>query len=288
MPTSMPRSRVARPSAVISVAGVAFSVELGSARAVLCRVSAHAQTLGTFFDDEQRDALRIGVGARGARGHDERIGLVAGRHDALRAVDHPAARGLPRFRRDVVQAISRRALLVREHDERRRVGDLRQPLITYRDIGRREQRRRDQRTVCIRRVDEPAAELFHHDHRIDRAEAHAALRLGHRQAGEAELGELGVDLTRLAAGLRELVAALEAEAFVHPATHRVAQRFLIGCEVEIHDRCPSDWSPLSEGAWGSNPVAPRADRARLSRARSEQRCCVALRSIRRRSSSCAC
>ena len=44
-------------------------------------------------------------------------------------------------------------------------------------------------TGRVRRVDQAAAEFFHHHHRLDGTEAHAAVRLGHRQAGEAEVGQ---------------------------------------------------------------------------------------------------
>ena len=82
----------------------------------------------------------------------------------------------------------------------------------------------DQRTGRVGREHQAAAELFHHHHRLDGAEAHAAMRLGHGEAGEAELGELAVDVARASRpALTMRVPALEGVALVDPAGDGVAQ-----------------------------------------------------------------
>jgi hypothetical protein len=125
-------------------------------------------------------------------------------------------------------------LLQRRHDQGRPVGHARQP--GRLQLGRcvREQRRGDEGARRVRRVDQAAAELFHHHHRLDGAEAHAAVVRVDGQAGQAEIGQLAVDRARLAAGPGDGVPALEAKALLDPACHRVAQRVLVVGEVEVH------------------------------------------------------
>ena len=90
----------------------------------------------------------------------------------------------------------------------------------------------------------------------------------HRQPGQAELGEFAVDLARGAAFLGDAVAALEARSLCRPsAPPRRAARV---------------WSSVN-----SKSMVQLVLRSRLSRAPSAPRCCVALRSSRRRSWSCA-
>jgi len=72
-----------------------------------------------------------------------------------------------------------------------------------------------------------AAQLFHHHHALDRAHAHTALVVGHVQATQAQLGQLGVRLTRKATCLFDCAAALKGVALVHPFAHRVAKLFLV-------------------------------------------------------------
>ena len=60
---------------------------------------------------------------------------------------------------------------------------------------------RDQRDGSVRLEDEAAAELLEHDHRVDRAEAEAAVRLRNLQADDAEVGDLLPCLACEAAGL---------------------------------------------------------------------------------------
>ena len=127
-----------------------------------------------------------------------------------------------------------RRFLVREHDEGRTVGDSRQPGLLQLGRSGREQCRRDQRRVRVGRVDEAAAELLHHHHRLDGAKAHAALRFGNREAGQPEAGQFGVDSAGGAARARDRVAAVEGEALLNPARDGFAQRELFRREIEVH------------------------------------------------------
>jgi hypothetical protein len=94
--------------------------------------------------------------------------------------------------------------------------------------------RRDERDRGERLEHEAAAELFHHHHRVDRAEAHAALCLGNGKAGEAEPGQALPRLAREAARLDDRPAALEVVVLLDPPAHRVAQHFLVVGEIEVH------------------------------------------------------
>jgi hypothetical protein len=174
-----------------------------------------------------------------ARRHDEGLGFVRGGHDALVAADRPALAAALGAGGHVVQAIARLAFLVREHDQRLAGGDARQPLALQRGRCLGQQRRRDQRAGGERRVDQAAAEFLHHHHRLDRAEAHAAVRLGDRQAVQAQFGQFAHHLAGGAARLGDAVAALEGEALVDPARDEVAQGVLVVGEIEIHGQLPS-------------------------------------------------
>src|SRR6185312_12570567 len=90
----------------------------------------------------------------------------------------------------------------------------------------------------VRLDDDAAAELFHHDHRVDRAEAEAALRLGNLQAADAEVGDLLPGVAREAAGLDDPTAALEVVAALDPPAHAVAQHLLVVGEIEVHGSAP--------------------------------------------------
>jgi hypothetical protein len=183
---------------------------------------------------EQRDTGVVVVATAQVGRHDEGIGLVARRHDALHACQAVGAARGGRAGGDPVEVIARAALLVCQHDQRGGVDHLRQPFGLQR-LGRMgQQRRGDQRTLCQRGVDQAAAQFFHHHHRLDRTEAHAAMRVGHGQRRQAQLGQLAVDLARAATGLCNAVPALERKTFVDPAGHRVAQRNLVVGKIKVH------------------------------------------------------
>src|SRR5437870_2007147 len=87
------------------------SLACASARAVLRRVAARRHAGGLALDQEQRDAGGVVDRARDARRHDEGVGLVADRHDALRTGHGPARAGLLRRGGHMVQVVARTALL---------------------------------------------------------------------------------------------------------------------------------------------------------------------------------
>jgi hypothetical protein len=209
---------------------------VGGPGAVLGRVAAHGG--GGRFDDEQADAGVVVIGTAQARRHDESIGFVAGRHHMLAAAQAPALGGGHGPGRDLVQAVARAMLLVSEHDQRFGRDDARQPLGLQRFGRRGQQCRGDQRPGREWRVDEATPELLADDHCLDRAEAQSAMRFRHGQAGQAEVGQFGVDRPCRAASLGQCVPTLEAETLFHPACHGVAQGLLVVGEVEVHGDVP--------------------------------------------------
>jgi hypothetical protein len=198
-----------------------------AARAVLGREAAHRRARCALGDEEQADPCARVRRAGDARWNDPRVGLVAGRDDALRAAEHPAGAGGKRPRLDMVEPIACSALLMRQHDQRRRVGDARQPRGLHAGRRRRQQQRGDQSALRVRCVDQAAAEFLADDHRLDRAESHAPVRGRNGQTGQPEFGEFGVDRTCGTPRLGERVAPLEREALFDPARDRVAQRDLV-------------------------------------------------------------
>ena len=264
MPMSTARSSAgsAWPAASSSIAPASSRTRSARARAVLRRVGAHRDAGLAFGDEEEGDAGAVVDAAADARRDDERVGRAAGGNDDLGAAQLPGVARARGLRLDVAEAIARMALFLGQDDDLPAFGDALQPERGRRRVAARlEQAGRDQRDRGVRLEDEAAAELLEHDHRVDRAEAEAALRFRHLQADDAEVGDLLPRLAREAAGLDDRTPALEVVAALDPAAHRVAQHLLVVGEVEVHVS---------------------------SRARFARRCSVAPRCCRRRSSSCAC
>jgi hypothetical protein len=130
--------------------------------------------------------------------------------------------------------MSRRTLLVGQHHQGLSAGDAGQPVRAQRCVRRHEHRRRDQRRRGVGRMDQPAAQFLHHDHRLDGPGLQTAVLVGHGQGAQAEFGQFLPDLARVPARAGRGVAPLEGESPVHPARHRFAQRGLIIGEVEVH------------------------------------------------------
>jgi hypothetical protein len=186
------------------------------------------------LDHEQRNAGRVVHRAADARRHDERPGVCAGGNDALDAGQLPGAADILRGGFDVGKAVARGAFLVRKHDQFAALRDALQPQRGRRRVAGVQQARGHQRHRGVGFEHDAAAELFHHHHRIDRPEAHAAVRLGHVQAEQAQIGQVFPGVLRVAAGLDDAAPPLERVALVDPFAHRVAQHFLVVAEIEVH------------------------------------------------------
>ena len=81
------------------------------------------------------------------------------------------------------------------------------------------------------------AELLHHDHRLDRAAAEAAVSFGERRAEQAHLGVVAPK--GLAPPLRARLiglAGLKSVPLPHQSRDIVAKLLLFGAELEIHRR----------------------------------------------------
>ena len=63
--------------------------DVGRMQAVLGRIALAGDTLGVRRHDEHADAATIALCALGARGHDQRVGVLAVEHDEFFAIDDP-------------------------------------------------------------------------------------------------------------------------------------------------------------------------------------------------------
>jgi hypothetical protein len=217
---------------VIRDAGVTASVS-SAARAPSC-VGNAAHLRRAAGHQEEADAGGITGLSGHTGGHHEGVGFVAGGHHALHAGECPAVLAALRVRGAVGPAVACAVLVHGRHHQGLARGDARQPRGLQLGRRGRQQCRCHQRGLGVGRVDQATAQLLAHHHGLDGTKGHAAVALGHHQPGQAQIGQLGVDRSRGAPGLGQRVPPLEAEALVHPAAHRVAQRFLVVGEVEVH------------------------------------------------------
>ena len=83
--------------------------------------------------------------------------------------------------------------------------------------------------------DEPFAELFHDNHRIDRAAAKAAIFFAERSHQQAELSELRPHFrTPARLGLNDLATGFEVVLFPDQPGKAVADHGLLFGEIEVH------------------------------------------------------
>jgi hypothetical protein len=161
--------------------------------------------------------------------HDEGIGLITRGHHALVPAQSPTATiattatirpGRGGATREVV---ARGALLMRQHHQRRTVGHARQPRRCQRGVPALQQGRCDQGTLRIGGRHQAAPQFLQHHHGLHRTEAHAALRFGHGQCGQAQFGEFAIYRAGRATGLGQRMPTLEPVLLADPARHRLAQ-----------------------------------------------------------------
>ncbi len=219
--------------------------EVGAARAVLGRIAAHLDAGLARRDEEEADAGGVVDRAADACRDDEGVRRRARGDGDLLAAEAPRPAAAVRGRLDVREAVARVPLLVGEDDDLLAFGDVLQARRGGGFVAGLEDARRDQRDCRVGLEDEAAAELLEDDHRLDRAEAEAALRFGNLQAADAELADLVPCVAREAARLDDAAPALEVVAALDPAAHRVAQHFLVVGEVEVHGQLPSTvWATM--------------------------------------------
>ena len=164
-------------------------LQLGGAAALLRDIAARADTGRRALDQKQC------LPAVGHGGHHQGIGQIACGHHGLAAADVPSAFfSFSGQGRALVQPVTRGALLVRQHHQRLPGGNPGQP-------GRFDGVRRPgidhsagDQCVGQRLQHQAAAQLFHGHHGLDRAHAHAAVRLWNVQTAQAEFSEFGVSL----------------------------------------------------------------------------------------------
>ncbi len=91
----------------------------------------------------------------------------------------------------------------------------------------------------IRLDDERAPELLRRDQHVDRAAAEAAVRLGHGQRGQAQLGERAPLLVANArVRMDDRAPRVEAVALVEIAAQRMGELLLFFAESEVHGAAP--------------------------------------------------
>ncbi len=145
-----------------------------------------------------------------------------------------------RLRRHGPEPVPQPALYVCQHQQRLATGQARQPLLLHGSGRVRLQHGGGNKGLRQRLQHQAAAQFFLHHHCIHRPQAHAAVGFGHREAAQAEFGQLGPGGAVEAPGGGGGAAALEGVGFVHPAPHRFAQLQLVVGKVEIHVRV-SGW-----------------------------------------------
>ena len=171
-----------------------------------------------------------------ARRHQQSIGAVAVQHDALGAIQHPRRAILPRRGGDIGEVVARLPLDMRERQLQLALRDLRQQRLLLRGVaGAPQQSAAQDDGGEVRLQHQAAAERLHHDHRLDRPAAEAAMRFGERQAEQAEFGVLLPDGAAPAVRLGHvLLALLELVLVGDQPIDAVLQQALFVGEVEVH------------------------------------------------------
>ena len=200
--------------------------DLRRALAVLGRIAAprHARRVGV--DEEEADSVAVAPSARDPGRDDEPVGAVALADEALLAVEHEGAAVLAGGRRDVVEIEAGLPFGMGEAQAQLARGDLSDQLAAL--FGRRampDQRAAEHDGLEIGLERQRLAEFLHHDHRLDRAAAVAAVLFGERRAEQAHVGVFAPQ--RLAEAVRARLmglARLEAVAILHQTRDIVAER----------------------------------------------------------------
>src|SRR6516225_12424 len=184
-------------------------------------------------------------------------------HDALGAVEHPAARGRFRRRQNIAQVVARLALAMSESQGHAAFGDLRQDRRLLRLAAGKAQcstTEHNRRQIGLER--QCPAERLHYQHDLDRPSAKPTVLLGKGQAQQALLGVARPQRPAPSLRLGEIAAALRKAVMVSKeSVDTLAQQALLVGQLEIHVIRPSLEGPLTPAlspqvGKGRNP--PRA------------------------------
>ncbi len=151
-------------------------------------IRADAQALGIARHQEQRYAVALADLAAAARRHEESFGRSSIQHHALSARETPGAAARLRGAADESEIVSPRRLIGRERQLQGAGRNLRQKLLFQRrGRGVAQQPAASHNGAQVRLQQQPAAELFHHQHGVDGAAAEAAELLRERQRQQSQV-----------------------------------------------------------------------------------------------------
>jgi hypothetical protein len=226
--------RLANPAGFIDANVVQHGV--GSVSAVVRRVGRErtpGAARGTRNSDTPSGEARIAV----LTGRNEQV--VRGRgvnHDGFAAVDAHLATLVLRGRAHAVEVVAVARLLVLPGEQLLAAHDLRQQFVPLaRRAGLRDQVGAHDRCRHVRFDQQPAAELLHDDHRVDRSTAETTEGFRHTDREHADAGECPPDLGAAAVGrLQDRPPPVERVFPGHETRHRVLQLPLFVGEAEIH------------------------------------------------------
>ena len=245
MVSSIARSMVGRPPSggakhVLRLDANLGKVDLGGAAAVLGRIGSAGHSRRVGVDEEQSDPVTVAPPAGDPGGHDQRIRAISIGHESLLAVENISGAILFRRQPDVVQIKSGLPFGVGEAEAQIACGDPADEFAAlFRGRGMLDERAAGDDRLEIGLERQRLAEFLHHDHRLDRAAAEAAVLLRERRAKQTHVGVFPPK--RLAkADRRRLVgfARLEPIPILHQARDIVAQHLLLAAQFEIHDQSP--------------------------------------------------
>ncbi|MNM79624.1 hypothetical protein D3C81_915620 [compost metagenome] len=190
-----------------------------------------ADTGALGIDQEQRDAILVGIAATAARRHDQLVGLRAMQHHGLAAVELAVAGGDAH----VVQFIARLRLVEGHGQLQLAAGDLLQQRLL---AAGQAQRIGTHHGGEVRLHHQAAAQFLLHHHHVERLAREAALRFRHRQRGQAQFDQRAPGaLAVTSLGLDVFLARLEVVALVDEAADGVGQLLLFVAEIEVHVAC---------------------------------------------------
>jgi hypothetical protein len=202
----------------------------GSALAIDGAAGRQPHAGGLRVDHEQARACG------GARRHDQPARRGRADDHGLVAIEHPAAVGGARLRGLRVERVAAARFEAGEGQPHAAVGHAAQQRLALRGrAGARDHPRAQADGLDQRLDDQRLAAGLQGRHQVDRAAAEAAVGLGQRERGQAQLGEGGPDrVADAGVGADDRLALVEVVGVGQVAADRVGQLLLLFGVVEVH------------------------------------------------------
>ncbi|MNP09866.1 hypothetical protein D3C76_1019870 [compost metagenome] len=215
-----------------------IQIQLASLAPILGRIAAALHADGRRIEQKQADAGFVTRCATGARADQDQPGALSTDQHGLAAAEFPAAAHRLGTGLHVVQLVVAGRLVDGDSQLQLRAGDLRQQIVLLRLAAQlRQQTAGIDHRVQVGLQAQATAQLGHDQHGFNATAAEAAVLLGERYGGQAQLTELlpeGGAEARFA--LAKLLALLEAIGVAHQARRGVLQHLLLFGKIEVHDR----------------------------------------------------